>query len=388
MPPVPRIAIVGGGPAGLTLARILHVHDIPVTVFERDAHALERPQGGTLDLHVDSGQLALRRAGLWEAFPGIARYENQGTRLLDSQGRVLFEESDASGERPEVDRTALRNLLLDALPADIVRWGRTLRDVHEGGDGRWELGFDDGREGPFDLVVGADGDWSRIRPWLSSYQPEYTGLTFIELGIDDVDTMHPRVAALVGPGKVDVIGGGRAIIAQRNANSHVRGYVVFRVPQDWVARTFDFASPSAVRQALLAQFADWHPDILELIRVSNDRILCRPIHALPVGHRWTHRRGLTLIGDAAHVMSPFGGEGVNAAMLDAVELAERLVGASDWPAAVQAFEAHMFERVIDAARGSADGAAVQGSHDALALLHDQLRQFSSRAFEAEVVQTA
>ena len=81
-----RIAIVGGGPGGLTLARILYMRGIAATVFERDAHAFERPQGGTLDLHATSGQAAIRQAGLDAAFKIVARYEDQGMRVLDKTG--------------------------------------------------------------------------------------------------------------------------------------------------------------------------------------------------------------------------------------------------------------------------------------------------------------
>lgn len=370
----PRIAIVGGGPAGLTLARLLHVHGIAAIVFEREAHALERPQGGTLDLHEASGQMALRCAGLFDAFQRIARYEDQGSRLLDKHGNVLFEDTEGFDEnRPEVDRTALRGMLLDALPDGGVQWGSDLRGLREREDGLWDVLLADREVGPFDLVIGADGAWSRVRPLLSHYQPQYSGLTFVEFGIDDVDNRHPDVARLVGHGKVGIEGNGMEIIAQRNGNAHIRGYAIFRVPADWAGRRFDFASPSATREGLIREFNGFADEVLALFRASNDRFTARPIHALPVGHRWIHRSGLTLIGDAAHLMSPFGGEGVNAAMLDAAELAVQLVENDDWGTAVAGYEASMFERVVEAASASAEGAATQLSHDGLALTVEMYR---------------
>lgn len=118
-----RIAIIGAGPGGMTLARLLHLAGIEASLFEREGSADERPQGGTLDLHADSGQLALARAGLTEGFLRIARYEDQGSRLYTDDGRLLLADDDMTGDRPEVDRTALRDLLLRSLPPGAVTWG-------------------------------------------------------------------------------------------------------------------------------------------------------------------------------------------------------------------------------------------------------------------------
>lgn len=359
-----RIAIVGAGPGGLTLARILHRHGMTVSVFERESGPFERPQGGTLDLHAESGQLALRRAGLEDAFKRIARYEDQGSRLMNHHGHLLYEAPNPeAGERPEVDRTALRQALLDSLPLGCVNWGAGIDAVDPVGDGRWTLHQGALTHGPFDLVVGSDGAWSKVRPLLSHYQPQYSGLTFIEFGIDEVDNLHPPIARLVGRGKLDIDGEARSIIVQRNANAHLRGYAVFLVPTDWAASHIDLSFAASLK----THFEGWHPDILALFDAANAQLECRHIHALPVGHRWAHRPGLTLIGDAAHLMSPFGGEGVNAAMLDAAELAQHLLKTPDCSQAVQAYENHMFERVMPAAQGSAEGAATQLSHDSLAL---------------------
>ncbi|QJW97710.1 FAD-dependent oxidoreductase [Frigoriglobus tundricola] len=370
----PRIAIVGGGPGGLMLARTLHVRGATAVVFERDPHPLARPQGGTLDVHADTGQLALSRAGLTSEFLRIARYDDQGSRLLDKTGRVVFEEPDPSaGDRPEVDRTALRDILLRSVPETWVQWDHGLRAVRPRSDGTYDLEFENGTIGPFDLIVGADGTWSRVRPLVSPYRPQYTGITMIEFGIDDIDARHPALARLVGRGKMEVQGDARAVIAQRNANAHVRVYLVFRVPETWPARTFDFASPAAARTGLLAQFAGWAPELLDLIRAGNDHIVPRPIYALPIDHRWPNRIGVTLLGDAAHVMSPFGGDGVNNALFDAAELGRHLTERADWPGAVAAYEADMFERTIGSAAHAAEAVATVLSHDDLALTLEHLK---------------
>ena len=382
MTKTPRIAIVGGGPAGLTLARILHAAGFQSTVFERDANPHERPQGGTLDLHEESGLLALERAGLLPEFEAIARYEDQGTRLLNKAGKVLFEDSGEGGDRPEVDRTALRTTLISALPDDSVRWGCTVREVLDQGDGTWHLSFDHGVEGPFDLVVGADGTWSRIRPVLSPYQPQYSGLTFIEFGIDDVDRLHPALSKLVGRGKMSVEADGKAIIAQRNAHAHIRGYAIFRVPTDWIGKHFDLSRPDSMRAALKREFDGFAEDIVDLFAASNEHFAARPIYALPVGHCWANRPGLTLLGDAAHVMSPFGGDGVNNAMLDAAELARLLIERENWAEAVIEFETQMFARTVESAQGAADAAATQLSHDGEALTLEMFRSHSTAHLES------
>lgn len=374
----PSVAIIGAGPGGLTLARILHQGGIAATVFEREAHALARPQGGTLDLHADTGQAALERAGLGAEFRRIARYEDQGNRLYDKAGTLLFAHDNATdADRPEVDRTALRAVLLASVPGAAIRWDCSLREARPRADGAYDLVFTGQTEGPFDLVVGADGTWSQIRPLVSSYRPQYTGITFIEFGIEDVDARHPALARLVGRGKMDAQGDTRGIIAQRNGGSHIRCYAVFRVPVNWAAQAIDFTSPDAARADLTALFAGWAPCLTDLIQASSDYIVPRPLHALPVGHHWPNHAGVTLLGDAAHVMSPFGGEGVNAAMLDAAELGRLLTEVPDWRAAVRTYEAEMFARIAEPAALAAEAAATELSHDGIKLTLDHLRQHAA-----------
>jgi len=162
---VPRVAIIGAGPGGLTLARILHVHGLDAEVYEREAFASIRPQGGSLDMHAESGQYAIQCAGLTDEFQRIARYEDQEGRLYDKHGKLLLIDDDVTGKnRPEVDRGQLRKMLLDSLPANVICWDHELSSIQLQDDGRYELVFGSGIGEKFDLVVGADGAWSRDRP--------------------------------------------------------------------------------------------------------------------------------------------------------------------------------------------------------------------------------
>lgn len=97
----PKIAIIGGGPAGLTLANILQKNSIPFSLFEHDASPNERNQGGTLDLHPKAGQAAFREAGLWDVFIQHARPESDVLKVVKQDGVVLW---DGNMSQPPVQK--------------------------------------------------------------------------------------------------------------------------------------------------------------------------------------------------------------------------------------------------------------------------------------------
>ncbi|OXM46400.1 FAD-dependent oxidoreductase [Amycolatopsis alba] len=344
------ISIIGAGPGGLTCARILQKHGIPVTVYDRDPHPLARNQGGNLDLHANDGQFALREAGLLDEFYALARPEGQEMRKLDANGRLLEHHVPAEGElfKPEIDRGQLRGLLLDSLEPGTVRWGSVLERVDLPG----RLRFADGTTVETDLVIGADGAWSRVRPAVSAAVPEYSGFTFLEAWFDDVENAHPELAALVGQGGATAADGDRCLFAQRNSGDHIRVYIIQRLPADWVGSR----GTSQIRAHLLDAFSGWSPSMLRMITENDGPYVDRPLYVLPVPHAWEHTPSVTLLGDAAHLMPPLG-VGVNLAMLDACELALALAGSASLGEAVAVYEKTMLPRSEEFARRLENGVA-------------------------------
>lgn len=346
----PTIAIVGGGLGGLTLARVLHTHGIASTVYELDASPIARDQGGTLDLDEESGQRALTAAGLLDDFRALSRPEGGELRMLAKDGSTVLHQPapDDGGRRPEIDRYALRGLLLDSLPRGTVRWGHKVRSVAAPRGGTsGALTLADGETVEADLVVGADGAWSRVRPLLSGARPVYSGVTLMDGQLEDVDTRHPALAELVGQGTMFALGDEKGVIAQRNGGERIRVYGALKVPEAWAA------GPEDATKRVLDLFPDWDDALRALIADSDVPLVPRPIHALPVGHRWDRVPGVTLLGDAAHLMSPFAGAGANLAMLDGAELARAIVAHDDLETALAAYETALFPRGETAAALSA-----------------------------------
>ncbi|MCG5450744.1 FAD-dependent oxidoreductase [Micromonospora hortensis] len=343
-----RIAIAGGGLGGLTLARILHRHGIDAVVYDREASRSARPQGGALDLHPESGQLALAEAGLAGRFRSEARPDGEEHRILDPTGRTLVHHEPQPGSfsgRPEIDRSALRDLLLDSLPGDTVAWRHRLVAATPRPDEGWELTFHDGHRASCDILIGADGARSVVRPLLTDVELSYVA-TLVELNVDDVDRRHPDLAELVGPGNLWCVGVNQILAAQRLGDGNLRVGISLR-EKDRPLDTY------RTKEALLDLFAGWNPRLTALVKAAESAPTPRVIEAMPIGTRWTSRPDVTLIGDAAHLMPPVG-EGANQAMLDAAELASRLAAhPADPNSAIRTYEESMFSRIQPIAEMSA-----------------------------------
>ncbi|KAI0737362.1 monooxygenase [Daedaleopsis nitida] len=353
----PRIAIIGGGLAGLVFLVTLHRRGIPATIYEREAGISARAHlGGMLDLGWEGGQRTLRENGLEEAFKTYARPEGDEFKITDKTGNALLSKSgedvdkmDPRDVRPEIDRSALRKILFDAVPSESVKWGHGLSDVRPLGNGQHELTFSNGAIIVCDILVGADGAYSRVRPLVSSATPIYHGITGTEISLAPDVAARPEFADIikaVGNGSVYSAQDEKNMIFQHNGDGRIRAYAWFRAPAEWTTP----GDPAEARKVLLETFKDWAPWMRKVIENCDDAaIYHRPLYYLPVGHRWDHVPGVTLIGDAAHLMSPYAGAGANLAMLDGFELGLALAdifsagkGVEEREAAVAAWEEKMF----------------------------------------------
>ncbi|RPD58782.1 FAD/NAD-P-binding domain-containing protein [Lentinus tigrinus ALCF2SS1-7] len=357
--PQPNIVIVGGGPGGLVVLLTLLTRGIRATLYEREESSNARAYlGGMLDLTWEEGQRALRENGLADAFKANSRIDAQEGRICGKDGIPVFRRTeedvpDETKARPEIDRRVLREIMVAATPEGAIKWGHTLASVRplEDGTGKHELTFTNGLVVVSDYLIGADGGNSRVRPLLSPAAPIYHDITGAEISV------APSVAALpenadileaIGLGSCYCAQDGKMFICQRNGDGRIRVYAWHRGPLDWALPR----EPREVRHVLHEIYKDWVPWMHKMIEICDeDAIYHRPLFYLPLGHRWVHKSGVTLVADAAHQMSPFAGAGANIAMLDGLEVGLALAeavrkgwGMEEREAAIAAVEEKVCER--------------------------------------------
>ncbi|MDF2380875.1 FAD-dependent monooxygenase [Nostoc ellipsosporum NOK] len=342
-----KIAIIGGGPGGLVLARLLQLSNIDVKVYERDHHKNARSQGATLDLHEESGLEALRRAGLLGEFYKHHRPDAGKLRVVDAAMHIHYDDNagtnNAAEDRPEIDRADLRMILLDSLKPDTVVWESQFVSMIPQDEG-WLIKFKNGKQEYADIVIAADGANSKIRSYITEIKPVYSGVTIIEGNIYNASENAPKLWDLVKGGKIFALGKSQSLILSAKGDGSLSFYTGCNVKENWCEHSgIDFTDKQQVFDWFKKEFGEWNAGWQELFASDNMWFVARPQYHYPLDQQWESLSNLTMLGDAAHRMPPYAGEGVNMAMQDAYELAEALIAGEG----IAVYEKAMRSRAAD-----------------------------------------
>ncbi|WAE39897.1 FAD-dependent monooxygenase [Staphylococcus pasteuri] len=364
MEDVKRIGIIGGGPGGLMLGLLLQQQGHTISIFEKADSNVNRDRGGSLDIHDDSGQLALKEANIYEQFKQLARYEGEDTKVVAKDGTVLFEEdAEGEGSRPEIDRGELCDIIMNQLEPSSIQYGYTFNTLTQLENDQVEVSFKEGNKETFDLVIGADGAFSKVSSYISDVDVEYNDISMVELNVNNVKNNYPDLSQFNKNGKMMALGDNKAILGQLNGDGRIKVYMSYLMDADKLD-DYKALSKGEIKQQLLKDFADWSPELKKYIEYASDDMLLRRIYKLPIGFTWESNGNITLMGDAAHLMSPFAGEGVNMAFYDAYLLASAIKTSQDLKSAIAQYEEEMYAVSKVSAQGSQDNLEVMFSDTA------------------------
>ncbi|UMQ43494.1 FAD-dependent monooxygenase [Chryseobacterium sp. Y16C] len=369
------IAIVGGGPGGLTLARLLHLKGADVKVYERDLNKNARVQGAPLDLHDNSGLAAIRKADLLEEFKQNYLVGADRELIVNENAEIFFSDHEGKPEenfghqhfRPEIDRGTLRKILLESLQPETVVWDSHFVSMEKQNEG-WLLHFKNNTTVYADIVIACDGANSKIRPYITDYKAFYTGIIMLEGNILQAKENAPKVNALLKGGKIMAFGNKKNLLMGQKGNGDIGFYASFKIDESWVTNSgLDYNDKAQMLDWFKSTYPEWNPMWLELFENAAPPFIPRPIYCIPFDQTWEAQSNVTLIGDAAHVMRPFAGEGVNMAMLDALELSESLTSDQykTLQEAISEYEIQMRKRAALIAKESLDNGELMHAENAL-----------------------
>jgi 2-polyprenyl-6-methoxyphenol hydroxylase-like FAD-dependent oxidoreductase len=376
-----KIAIIGGGPGGLTLARLLQMQGADISVYERDRSRDARVQGSALDLHEHSGLAALEAAGLSDAFWANHRSDLDRLRLTDQHGTILHDhlrKMSGPGKRPEIERGPLREILLDSLDPETVQWGHKLESAEPAGD-KIALHFS-GKDTVFaDIAIGSDGSNSRLRALVTPVAPAYVGVTLVEGYVPDAESAVPELWDLIGGAALIALGGERTIGLGTKPDGGILFYAGVKTSDAGAKQQLEEADTAEKRVAWFRANFDSYSPLFEPLFAKASSLAWRPLLVCPPDQHWSPKPNATLIGDAAHVMPPYAGEGVNMAMLDALVLSRSLLNETTTLAAIASYETEMFARMKDITQDTMSNTEMFYAPDASERVVNMFKSFAASA---------